>query len=123
MAGEGSTAFRVVLRMRIKPGMADDFERVWLEIGDSVTSHPANIGQWLSRADDEDEDEDGVYYIVSDWVDEPRFREFETSERHLAHRQKLHPYRSGGSMSTMHVVAHLPGAASAVSHEQWEATR
>ncbi|TWP50392.1 antibiotic biosynthesis monooxygenase [Lentzea tibetensis] len=98
-------AFRVMLRMQIKPGLGGQFEQKWLEVGTSVTSHPANLGQWLSRS----EEEEDIYYIVSDWVDEPRFREFETSDGHLEHRQKLHPYRSGGSMTTMTVVAHLPG--------------
>ncbi|ASO19718.1 heme-degrading monooxygenase HmoA [Actinoalloteichus hoggarensis] len=112
------STFRVMLRMQIKPGMEQDFERVWLEVGDSVTSHPANLGQWLSRSDEE-----GVYYIVSDWVSEPRFREFETSDRHLQHRQQLHPYRSGGSMTTMHVVAHLVGEGADVTHREWEAAR
>ncbi|GDY31030.1 antibiotic biosynthesis monooxygenase [Gandjariella thermophila] len=116
MVSEGP--FRVMLQMRIRPGMEQEFERVWREIGDAVTSHPANLGQWLARG------EDGVYYIVSDWVDEPRFREFETSERHLNHRQKLHPYRSGGSMTTMRVVAHLPGSAEpGHTHQEWEAAR
>lgn len=115
---EHQGVFRVMLRMQIKPELADEFERVWQEVGDSVTSHPANLGQWLSRCEEED-----VYYIVSDWVNEPRFREFETSDRHLEHRQKLHPYRTGGSMTTMHVVAHLPGAASQTSHREWEAAR
>jgi heme-degrading monooxygenase HmoA len=101
--------FRVMLRMEIKAGVEDDFEQVWTEVGDSVTSHPANLGQWLSKSIDEP----GVYYIVSDWVDEPQFREFEHSDGHLTHRQKLHPYRSGGSMVTMNVVAHLRGGASA----------
>lgn len=99
------TVFRVMLRMQIKPDMGTEFERVWQEVGGSVTSHPANLGQWLSRSNEEAD----VYYIVSDWVDEPRFREFETSERHMEHRAKLHPYRSGGSMTTMNVVRHLPG--------------
>jgi heme-degrading monooxygenase HmoA len=99
--------FRVMLRMEINPGMEDEFERKWTEVGDSVTSHPANLGQWLSRSNDEA----GVYYIVSDWVNEPLFREFEHSDRHLDHRTKLHPYRSGGSMVTMNVVAHLRGGA------------
>jgi heme-degrading monooxygenase HmoA len=98
--------FRVMLRMQIKPGMGADFERVWREVGDSVTSHPANLGQWLSRSAEEAD----IYYIVSDWVDEPRFRQFETSDGHVRHRERLHPYRSGGSMTTMHVVAHLAGA-------------
>lgn len=111
--GAADQVFRVMLRMQIKPGMETDFERVWNEVGDSVTGDPANLGQWLSRSSTEE----GVYYIVSDWVDEPRFREFETSEKHLEHRQKLHPYRSHGSMVTMNVVAHLTGAAVGANHE------
>ncbi|WP_436494934.1 antibiotic biosynthesis monooxygenase family protein [Actinokineospora sp. HUAS TT18] len=113
------TAYRVMLRMEINPGMEADFERVWTEVGDSVTSHPANLGQWLSRS----QDEEGVYYIVSDWVDEPRFREFELSDRHLDHRQKLHPYRSKGSMVTMNVVAHLASSATVKTHTEWEAAQ
>ncbi|MEU1180037.1 antibiotic biosynthesis monooxygenase family protein [Streptomyces sp. NPDC005820] len=103
------SVFRVMLRMEIKPGMEEEFEKVWLEVGDSVTGHPANLGQWLSRSIDEN----GIYYIVSDWVSEPLFRAFETGESHVQHRRKLHPYRSGGSMTTMHVVAALSGAAGA----------
>lgn len=102
--------FRVMLRMEIRPGMEDEFEKVWQEVGDSVTSHPANLGQWLSRS----AEESGVYYIVSDWVNEPLFRAFETSDRHVEHRVKLHPYRTGGSMTTMRVVAALAGAAGAM---------
>jgi heme-degrading monooxygenase HmoA len=98
--------FRVLLRMQIRPGMAEEFERTWFDIGSSVTAHPANLGQWLARS----EEEDSVYYIVSDWTDEPRFREFEHSEGHLAHRAKLHPFRSSGSMTTMQVVYTMTGA-------------
>ncbi|MFJ2608269.1 antibiotic biosynthesis monooxygenase family protein [Streptomyces sp. NPDC091279] len=97
--------FRIMLRMEIKPGMEEDFEKTWSAVGGSVTSHPANLGQWLCRG----EEEPGVYYIISDWTDEPRFRAFETSDRHLEHRRKLHPFRTGGSMVTMSVVAALPG--------------
>jgi heme-degrading monooxygenase HmoA len=105
-AAEG-TVFRVMLRMEIRPGMAPEFERTWADVGTAITGHPANLGQWLSRS----AEEPGVYYVVSDWLDEARFREFEHSERHLRHRTKLHPYRSGGSMTTMHVVRHMPGQA------------
>ncbi|MEV4256760.1 antibiotic biosynthesis monooxygenase family protein [Spirillospora sp. NPDC049652] len=99
--------FRVVLRMSIRPGMEEEFERTWREVGDAVTSDPANIRQSLSRSDEED----GVYYVVSDWVDEPGFRRFEHSEEHVGHRTKLHPYRSSGAMLTMRVVAEMTGAA------------
>ena len=73
----------------------------------TITGQPANLGQWLSRADDEED----VYYIISDWVNEERFREYEQSEEHVVHRGNLHPYRSKGSMQTMRVVHNLTGAA------------
>ena len=81
-----ATRFRVMLRMEIKPGLTEAFEKTWREVGDSVTSHPANLGQWLSRSCDESD----IYYIVSDWVDEPSFREFETSARHLSQIGRAH---------------------------------
>jgi heme-degrading monooxygenase HmoA len=96
-----------MLRMQIKPGMEAAFERTWASVGTAITSQDANLGQWLSKSDKED----GVYYIISDWVDEPRFRAFELSQAHVEHRTKLHPFRVGGSMTTMHVVFHMPGMA------------
>ncbi|KWX04667.1 antibiotic biosynthesis monooxygenase [Carbonactinospora thermoautotrophica] len=104
----GHPVFRVELTMRIHPGKEAEFERTWLSIGEAVTSHPANLGQWLSRS----ADDVGTYVIVSDWVDEQRFREFERSERHRVHREMLHPLRASGSMTTMTVLYYLPGAAS-----------
>lgn len=105
--GEPGQVFRVMLRMEIHPGMEEEFERTWYRIGHGITDHPANLGQWLSRS----AEEDGVYYVVSDWVDEPQFREFEHSDKHVEHRTQLHPYRSGGSMTTMDVVYEMVGAA------------
>ncbi|MDX3380097.1 antibiotic biosynthesis monooxygenase [Streptomyces niveiscabiei] len=100
--------FRVMLRMEIEPGKEADFERAWHEGTDAVTGHPANLGQSLSRSTAED----STYYIVSDWLDEPRFRAFEDSPEHLRHRATLHPYRKGGSFHTMELVTHLSGKAS-----------
>lgn len=101
--------FRVMLRMDIHPGMEREFEAVWCQVGSVITGHPANLGQWLSRS----QDEAGVYYVVSDWVSEERFREFERSDEHLEHRTRLHPYRSGGSMVTMEVRYAMVGNAGA----------
>jgi heme oxygenase (mycobilin-producing) len=100
----GSTVFRVMLRLSIIPGMEPDFERTWLSVGSVITDQRANLGQWLLKSNDEP----GVYYIMSDWVNEPLFREFERSDGHLGHRTKLHPFRNGGSMATMSVVYDLP---------------
>lgn len=104
--------FRVLLRVNVRPGMGADFERTWLSIGGAVTAHPANRGQWLLRGADDDGPHE-VYYIVSDWTDEAGFRAFEHSDEHVVHRERLHPYRSGGSMTTMRVLHHLPAVAEA----------
>lgn len=99
--------FRVMLRMEIRPEAEAAFVEEWHRGTDAVTGHPANLGQWLSQ----DTGSPGTYWIVSDWVDEPRFRAFEESPAHLEHRARLHPYRTGGSFHTMEIVAHIPGQA------------
>jgi heme-degrading monooxygenase HmoA len=96
--------FRVMLRMQIITGKEEEFEKTWYGIGSVITDEPANGGQWLLKSNDEP----SVYYIMSDWVNEPLFRTFEHSATHLEHRTKLHPFRNGGSMATMSVVFHLP---------------
>ena len=87
--------FRIILRMRVRPGMEREFERTWLDGGPMITGQPANRGQWLARS----LDEQNLYYIISDWADEPRFREYERSEAHRLHRERLHPYRLDGDMA------------------------
>jgi heme-degrading monooxygenase HmoA len=105
MAAEnaGSHVFRVILRMEIVSGGEHDFEQTWLDVGGAITGQAANLGQWLMRS----YDESGVYYIISDWIDEARFREFEGSDEHLSHRRRLHPFRTSGSMVTTEIVAAL----------------
>ncbi|WP_430790412.1 antibiotic biosynthesis monooxygenase family protein [Actinoplanes sp. G11-F43] len=106
---EAGGPFRVMLRMVIHPGMEQEFEQTWHRVGSVIAQHPANRGHWLSRSTEEG----SVYYVVSDWADEQRFREFERSDAHVEHRTKLHPYRSGGSMTTMRVVYGMTGAITA----------
>ncbi|MFI0349076.1 antibiotic biosynthesis monooxygenase family protein [Actinomadura sp. 9N407] len=99
--------FRVLLRMQIRPGMGEEFEKSWHELGGTVTGNPANLGHCLARSTEDDD----VYFIVSDWLDEPRFREYEHSREHVVHRERLHPFRLGGSMETMRMVYDVEGAA------------
>ncbi|MFC5220430.1 antibiotic biosynthesis monooxygenase [Streptomyces coerulescens] len=103
---ERARVFRVLLRAEIAEGKEKQFEETWREIGDVITGQPANLGQWLMRS----HDEPGVYYIISDWTDEERFRAFERSEEHVGHRSKLQPFRTKGSMVTTDVVAQLTKA-------------
>jgi len=90
--------------MEIYPDKCEEFEATWLRVGQSVTSHPANLGQELLR----DLEDPALYYITSDWTSEPEFREFEKSDAHLRHRQQLHPFRQAGSMRVMRPVFSLP---------------
>jgi aromatase len=103
---EGRPVFRVLLRAEIAEGKEKEFEETWREIGEVITGQPANLGQWLMRS----HDEPGVYYIISDWTDEERFRAFERSEEHVGHRSKLRPFRTKGSMVTTDVVAEMTKA-------------
>jgi heme-degrading monooxygenase HmoA len=96
-----TATFRVLLRVEVRPGLETDFEGEWRAGSEVVAGQPANRGHWLSRSDKED----STYYVVSDWTDEPSFRAFESSPAHLEHRQRMHPYRTGGSMTTMRIVA------------------
>jgi len=100
------TAFRVLLRMQIRPGLERDFERVWLDIGCTIAGQPGVLGQTLLETI-----EDGTYLTVSDWTDEPAFRRFEHSAEHVGNRRRLEPFRVGGSMTTMQVVHRVAGPA------------
>jgi heme-degrading monooxygenase HmoA len=100
--GEG---YRIMVRVRIHPGMEREFEKTWRDVASTISRHPANLGQSLTR----DEGEDGVYYIVSDWESEKQFRQFEKSPEHAVNRTRLDPYRDRGhaSMTGMTVIARI----------------
>ncbi|WP_405997517.1 NAD(P)-binding domain-containing protein [Streptomyces sp. NBC_00829] len=96
--------FRVILRMEILPGVQEEFEKVWWEVASVIARQPANRGQTLVRSVDEER----VYFVITDWLDESSFRAFETSEAHVEHRRRLKPYRSGGGMTLTQTVYDLP---------------
>ncbi|WP_042388970.1 antibiotic biosynthesis monooxygenase family protein [Streptacidiphilus melanogenes] len=110
MAAQSAETFRVLLSMKIKEGQAAAFEQEWLSGTDAVTGHPANLGQWLGRSSTDPD----TYFIVSDWVDEAGFKDFEDSGAHVEHRERLHAYRAGATFATMRVVHHIEGAATRV---------
>lgn len=100
---------RVILRMEIVPGREEEFEAVWLEIGRLIAARPANRGQMLVRAVEE-EGGGPVYYVLTDWADEAAFREFELSAEHVEHRRRLRPLRAGGEMTVTRIVHDLRAA-------------
>ncbi|MBB0230136.1 antibiotic biosynthesis monooxygenase [Streptomyces calidiresistens] len=92
--------FRVLLTVQVKPDLEDEFERVWAEGSREITAQPANLGHTLARS----ATEKSVYYVVSDWTDRDAFLAFESSDEHVRHREKLHPFRAGGSLAMMTLV-------------------
>ncbi|MEV6982140.1 antibiotic biosynthesis monooxygenase [Sphaerisporangium sp. NPDC051017] len=105
--GDDGAVYRVMVKMRVHPGMERDFERTWREIAATIARQPANVGQSLAKSPDED----GVYYIVSDWENEEKFRRFEHSPEHAANRMRLDPFRDSActSMIPMVVAERLGG--------------
>jgi heme-degrading monooxygenase HmoA len=99
--------FRVLLRMELHEGGEAEFEKAWLAGADVISGQPANLGQWLALS----AEEPAVYYIISDWTDEAAFRDYELSEEHREHRQRLHPYRKSGTMAVMNIAHSRAGAA------------
>ncbi|MFB7328586.1 antibiotic biosynthesis monooxygenase family protein [Streptomyces sp. NPDC056190] len=94
---------RVILRMEIRPELAAEFERTWLEVARTIARRPANQGQTLVR----DIVEPHVYHVLTDWASEAEFRAFELSEEHVENRRRLAPFRTGGDMTVSRVVHHL----------------
>jgi heme-degrading monooxygenase HmoA len=98
---DNDTVYRVMVKMRVHPGMERDFEKTWRDIAATIARHPANVAQSMAKCPDED----GVYYITSDWQNKERFHEFEHSPEHAANRMRLDPFRdsAGTSMTPMYV--------------------
>lgn len=100
----GDQAFRVLLRMQAVAGRESDFESTWLEVGALVACQPGNLGQWLMRS----QDDPSAFYVMSDWVDEAHFRDFEHGEVNAGNRRMLQAVRTSVSMTTMRVVRFIP---------------
>ncbi|GAA2597844.1 NAD(P)-binding domain-containing protein [Streptomyces axinellae] len=110
MEAPSGPPFRVMLRMEIDPDRRREFERTWREVATGIAHEPANRGQTLVRSVDEngEDAEDGVYYVITDWADQPSFRAFEQSAAHGDNRRRLAPYRTGGEMILAQTVFELP---------------
>lgn len=94
----GATAtLRVLLRMEVEPGREEEFENVWFDHATAIGARPENLGQCLLTS----ASEGSTYYVITDWVDEPSFREFERSESQQEYLKQVVPMRVRGSMTLL----------------------
>ncbi|WP_250291273.1 antibiotic biosynthesis monooxygenase family protein [Frankia sp. CiP1_Cm_nod1] len=67
---------RAELRMRVRPGCEDAFERAWREAAEEIAQVAGNLGQALIR----DLTDPRTYVITSDWADRQRLEAFGGSD-------------------------------------------
>jgi heme-degrading monooxygenase HmoA len=100
-----SVIFRVLLQMDVSPDHTAEFEAAWSQVAAGIAANPANLGQALMR----DCEDSRRYHVLSDWTDENAFRAFERSDLHAGNRAELALYRESVTMTTLYVLAQLPG--------------
>lgn len=94
---------RAVLRMKVKEGLGQDFERAWRNVAEHTRHVPGNLRQTLLV----DQNEPGVFVITSDWEDPESFRRFERSEIQDILTTPLRAMRESSQMSIQTLVMHV----------------
>lgn len=97
---------RVLLHIDVASGREAEFETLWQEHARYVNTVPGNRGQSLLRRTGQP----GGYVVITDWTDEPTFREFEKSEAQQEYLKRLWPMRVSGMMVLTETVHSLPAA-------------
>nr|WP_042191267.1 antibiotic biosynthesis monooxygenase [Kibdelosporangium sp. MJ126-NF4]CEL19956.1 GrhU [Kibdelosporangium sp. MJ126-NF4]CTQ97180.1 GrhU [Kibdelosporangium sp. MJ126-NF4] len=101
---------RAELAMTIATGDEPAFEREWLRVSEWVADQPGSVRQTLARLDGEQT----TYLITSDWVDEPSFRAFETSNRQDEVTSGLRRLRQSARMTVSTILHHKESTSSLV---------
>ncbi len=99
------TLVKTVLSMVVRPGCESDFEKAWAAAARSISEHPGNVEQTLTR----DENEQRRYVIISDWLSRDALRAFESSDERREFSAALEPLRESATKSVLAVVADRPG--------------
>ncbi|WP_433336576.1 antibiotic biosynthesis monooxygenase family protein [Spirillospora sp. CA-294931] len=93
---------RATLRMRVRPGAEDAFERAWDKVAEATARSPHNLRQALLR-----EPGDSVYVITSDWATLAAFRDFEQSPEQDRLTARLRELRESAEMTVNQIVQHV----------------
>ncbi|WP_226367038.1 antibiotic biosynthesis monooxygenase [Pseudonocardia sp. ICBG162] len=94
-----SAGFRAVIELEMTGTDAVRFVAEWPRMAEEVAEAPGCLEQWLFGPD-----RDGVV-IMSDWVDEDAFHDFEAGPVHAAHRTRIASVRTGGRFRGLRTTA------------------
>ncbi|WP_067452449.1 antibiotic biosynthesis monooxygenase family protein [Actinomadura macra] len=93
---------RATLRMRVRPGGGQAFERAFDVVAAATSQEPANLRQSLLRGDEPD-----TYVITSDWASLAAFRAFERSPAQDRLTAPLRELRMSADMRVDEIVRHV----------------
>ncbi|MBA2558653.1 MAG: antibiotic biosynthesis monooxygenase [Propionibacteriales bacterium] len=97
---------RIVLEMRVLDSCEPaDFLREWDNVSKAVATFSGNLGQALGRSLLDDR----IFFVTSDWIDEPSFRAFETSERQDELTAGLRSLRASARMNVQQILIEHKG--------------
>ncbi|CAL9376531.1 hypothetical protein SUDANB145_00980 [Streptomyces sp. enrichment culture] len=98
---------RTVLDMRVRPGLAEKFERTWREAAVVTARYPGSLGQTMLRAPGDPLQ----YTITADWSSREELARYQTSADREALSAALDPLRESAAKALYEVVAHVaPGS-------------
>ncbi|MFB7719008.1 TcmI family type II polyketide cyclase [Nocardia sp. NPDC056100] len=96
--------FRKILRFDVARDQRAGFERAWDAMGAAARAHPANLDQCLAY-----DAEIGCYLLITDWVDEEGYLDFQRSDAHRNAGPELKQYlRAVARPDIVRRVAPLP---------------
>ncbi len=98
-------AVRATLRMKVRDGRAEDFERAWLAVAERVRSLPGNLRQSLLR----DPDDASTFVVVTDWDSRATFSQFEHSPEQDDLTAPLRDLRESANMTVYEVLHDIKG--------------
>jgi heme-degrading monooxygenase HmoA len=94
---------RATLRMRVRPGLEQDFQQLWEKIALEVRRTPGNLRQDLLRGGERE------FVITTDWATREAFHAFEQSGEQNGLTAPLRELRESVSMETADLLIHVEG--------------
>jgi quinol monooxygenase YgiN len=94
-----AATYRILLEVRVDAARGAELERTWRRMAAVAARRPENIAQSLAR----DRAEPGVYFVISDWVDEASYDRFARAPEHRALADAMRGLDATVRVTGMHI--------------------